>query len=48
MNEDQYMKAIKAVFPTATKDEVMRIMLLIEESYKDGWKDGYNETDGVS
>ena len=43
MTERQYIDEIKEVFPDATVDQVMQIMLLIEQSFKDGWEDGFNE-----
>jgi hypothetical protein len=45
MTEDEYIANIKKVFPTATNDEVMQIMLLIEQSFTDGWEDGFNEAE---
>jgi hypothetical protein len=43
MTEDQYIEAINTIFPTATEDEVMRILLLIEQAYKEGFNDGYSD-----
>lgn len=41
MSEDEFIEGIKKVFPDANTDQVRQIMLLIEQSFKDGWEDGF-------